>query len=71
MLPLLQFTLNFLFEQRVSEGGETRLTLKAYDALGGLAGAIDREGERAMVGLGKEEQERLPRLLRQLQRRPR
>src|SRR5262249_22417915 len=31
MLPLLQFTLNFLFEQRVSEGGETRLTLKAYD----------------------------------------
>ena len=66
MLPLLQFTLNFLFEQRVSEGGETRLTLKAYDALGGLAGAIDREGERAMEGLGKEEQERLPRLLRQL-----
>src|SRR5581483_11720863 len=66
MLPLLQFTLNFLFEQRVNEGGETRLTLEAYDALGGLAGAIDREGERAVAVLGKEEQERLPRLLRQL-----
>ena len=66
MLPLLQFTLNFLFEQRVTEAGETKLTLKAYDALGGLAGAIDREGERAMEGLGKEEEERLPRLLRQL-----
>ena len=66
MLPLLQFTLNFLFEQRVTEGGETKLTLKAYDALGGLAGAIDREGERAMEGLGEEEEERLPRLLRQL-----
>ena len=66
MLPLLQFTLNFLFEQRVTENGETRLTLKAYDTLGGLAGAIDREGERTVCNLGKEEQERLPRLLRQL-----
>ena len=66
MLPLLQFTLNFLFEQRVTEGGETRLTLKAYDALGGLAGAIDKEAERAIAGLGKDEYERLPRLLRQL-----
>ncbi len=66
MLPLLQFTLNFLFEKRVTEDGETKLTLKAYDELGGLAGAIDREGERAIAGLGKEEHERLPRLLRQL-----
>ncbi|MGH6832423.1 MAG: tetratricopeptide repeat protein, partial [Methyloceanibacter sp.] len=66
MLPLLQFTLNFLFEQRVSEGGETRLTLKAYDTLGGLAGAIDKEAERAIAPLGEDEQQRLPRLLRQL-----
>ena len=49
MLPLLQFTLNFLFEQRVSEGDETKLTLSAYDALGGLAGAIDKEAERAVA----------------------
>ena len=66
MLPLLQFTLNFLFEQRVTDGYETKLTLKAYDALGGLAGAIDKEAERAIAPLGKDEQERLPRLLRQL-----
>ena len=66
MLPLLQFTLNFLFENRVTEDGETKLTLKAYDELGGLAGAIDREGERAIAELGAAEQERLPRLLRQL-----
>ena len=66
MLPLLQFTLNFLFEQRVTEGDETKLTLKAYDTLGGLAGAIDKEAERAIAPLGKDEQDRLPRLLRQL-----
>ncbi|HEV7464296.1 MAG TPA: ATP-binding protein, partial [Methyloceanibacter sp.] len=66
MLPLLQFALDFLFEQRVTENGETRLTFKAYDTLGGLAGAIDQEAERAMASLGKDELERLPRLLRQL-----
>ncbi|MGZ8401412.1 MAG: ATP-binding protein, partial [Methyloceanibacter sp.] len=66
MLPLLQFALDFLFEQRVTENGETRLTFKAYDTLGGLAGAIDQEAERAIAGLGKDEHERLPRLLRQL-----
>lgn len=66
MLPLLQFALDFLFEQRQTEQGETRLTFKAYDTLGGLAGAIDQEAERALAELGKEEQERLPRLLRQL-----
>ena len=66
MLPLLQFTLDFLFEQRETVDGETRLTMAAYDGLGGLAGAIEKEAERAMSGLGKEEAERLPRLLRQL-----
>jgi hypothetical protein len=66
MLPLLQFTLDFLFEQRETRDGDTRLTFSAYDTLGGLAGAIDKEAERAIAPLGKEEQERLPRLLRQL-----
>ncbi len=66
MLPLLQFTLDFLFEQRVTDDGETLLTFKAYDTLGGLAGAIDQEAERAIAPLGKEEADRLPRLLRQL-----
>ena len=66
MLPLLQFALDYLFEQRVTEKDETRLAFKAYDTLGGLAGAIDKEAERAISGLGKEELDRLPRLLRQL-----
>src|ERR1700674_5418888 len=51
MLPLLQFALDFLFEQRVTENGETRLTFKAYNTLGGLAGAIDQEAERAVAPL--------------------
>ncbi len=66
MLPLLQFALDFLFEQRVSVDGKTMLAFKAYDTLGGLAGAIDKEAERAIATLGKDEHERLPRLLRQL-----
>ena len=66
MLPLLQFALDFLFEQRVTADGQTLLAFKAYDTLGGLAGAIDQEAERAIAPLGKDERERLPRLLRQL-----
>ncbi|MGA7458535.1 MAG: tetratricopeptide repeat protein, partial [Methyloceanibacter sp.] len=66
MLPLLQFALDFLFEQRVTADGQTLLAFKAYDTLGGLAGAIDKEAERAIAPLGKDEHEHLPRLLRQL-----
>ncbi len=66
MLPLLQLALNRLFEARVSIGGETRLTYAAFEALGGLAGIIDREAERAISGLGESELAELPRLLRQL-----
>jgi WD40 repeat protein len=66
MLPLLQFTLQQLFEQREVVDGETRLTLAAYARLGGLAGAIDKEAERAVAALGEAERARLPRLLRQL-----
>lgn len=66
MLPLLEFTLNRLFEQRRAEGDETRLTVAAYDALGGLSGAIDKEAEGAVSALGGAERDRLPRLLRQL-----
>ena len=40
-LPLLQFVLEKLFEQR--EG--RRLTRRSYDALGGLQGAIDRHAD--------------------------
>ena len=42
------------------------LTVDAYDSLGGLAGIIDREAERAVSGLDEAEIGRLPKLLRQL-----
>jgi hypothetical protein len=65
MLPLLQFTLQQLFDQRET-GDETRLTFAAYQRLGGLAGAIDKQAERAISLLDEAARERLPRLLRQL-----
>ncbi len=66
MLPLVQFTLDQLFAQRQVVGGETRLTFAAYQHLGGLPGAIDKEAERAVQSVGEAEREALPRLLRQL-----
>ena len=66
MLPLLQLVLNRLFGNRVVVAGETRLAWGAYEELGGLAGIIDREAERAVAGLGEAELAALPRLLRQL-----
>ena len=65
-LPLLQFTLRELYEQRAETDDETRLTHAAYDALGGLQGAIAAEAERAVAGLPAGAVETLPRLLRQL-----
>ncbi|MCC6736848.1 MAG: tetratricopeptide repeat protein [Bauldia sp.] len=66
MLPLLQFTLDQLFERRETKGGRARLTFAAYTAIGGMGGAIDRQAEVAVTALGADEQARLPRLLRQL-----
>ena len=42
-LPLLQFTLEQLFEDRDREG--RRLTRRSYDELGGLQGAINKHAE--------------------------
>ena len=66
LLPLLQFTLNQLFEARehLDHGGQ--LTFAAYRALGGLEGAVEKEAEAAFAKLGATEQARLPRLLREL-----
>jgi tetratricopeptide (TPR) repeat protein len=66
MLPLLQFTLNRLFDERTADGDNARLTHDAYDAMGGLDGAIDGEAERTLKKLGEPERAALPRLLRQL-----
>lgn len=66
MLPLLQLALARLYEGRETVGGEVRLTLKVYEALGGLEGIIDEAGEKALGALGEAEKARLPALLRQL-----
>src|SRR5215471_8660823 len=65
-LPLLQFTLRQLYERREEIAGETRLTHKAYETLGGLEGAIAAEAERAVSGLKPQAVATLPRLLRRL-----
>ena len=65
-LPLLQFTLQQLYERRVETENKTQLTHKAYDVLGGLEGAIAAEAERAVAGLKPEATAALPRLLRRL-----
>ena len=62
LLPLLQFTLNRLFEAR--EGAQ--LTFAAYAELGGIEGAVDKEAENAISTLPLETQAKLGRLVRQL-----
>ena len=51
-LPLLQYALTELFEQRT----EPMLTLAGYTALGGLRGVLTRRAEATFLGLGPEEQ---------------
>ena len=65
-LPLLQFTLQQLYERRVETKDGARLTHNAYDALGGLEGAVAAEAERAVSRLNPEAVATLPRLLRRL-----
>lgn len=65
-LPLLEFTLDRLFKDRSIVDGETRLTFAAYEAMGGLDGAIDQTAEHAVRQFGKRELAALPRLLRML-----
>jgi WD40 repeat protein len=65
-LPLLQFTLQNLFEAREEKDGTPTLTLAAYRALGGIEGAIAAEAERTVSALSPEAQAQLPWLLRQL-----
>jgi WD40 repeat protein len=65
-LPLLQFTLRQLYERRTEAGEKTLLTHAAYDALGGLQGAVAAEAERAVAVLPAVSLDALPQLLRQL-----
>jgi hypothetical protein len=70
-LPLLQFTLRRLYDRREEIAGEVTLTHTAYDQIGGLAGAIAAEAERAVSSLPPDAVAALPRCLRRLaERRP-
>ena len=62
VLPLLQFTLQRLFDQRQDH----RLTLAAYDSFGGLGGAIDQAAEVALAPLDPAALAMLPALFRKL-----
>lgn len=59
ILPLLQFTLDQLFEQR--QGNQ--LTLQAYHEMGGIKGALSRHAESTYAQLPSEEHRRLVRTL--------
>jgi tetratricopeptide (TPR) repeat protein len=65
-LPLLQFALDRLFQERKDVEGETLLTFAAYNAMQRLDGAINQTAEAALAGLGEPEIDALPRLLRSL-----
>ena len=65
-LPLLQFTLSRLFERREAHGDAVRLTFAAYEAIGGVDGAIDQAGRTATEGFGPAEHAALERLFRAL-----
>jgi eukaryotic-like serine/threonine-protein kinase len=62
-LPLLEFTLNSLYQKRVVVDGQAQLTVQAYSELGGLDGAINYSAEQAIASLGEAEQNALPRLI--------
>lgn len=62
-LPLLQYTLQALYEARDADGV---LTFDAYVALGGLEGALASRAERIHAGLDARAARAFPRLLHRL-----
>jgi hypothetical protein len=58
-LPLLQFTLDQLFQKRSGR----QLTLSAYRELGGVKGALTRQAEETYAALSSEEHRKLARAL--------
>ncbi|MBU2981442.1 hypothetical protein KO498_06400 [Lentibacter algarum] len=62
-LPLLEFTLEELYRARSPAGV---LTWEAYEALGGLAGALGRRAEEAFNKLPAAAQATLPQAMRQI-----
>lgn len=62
-LPLLEFTLDQLWQRRTERG---ELTFAAYQELGGLEGALGRRAEEEFYNLPAEVQAVLPQVLRAL-----
>lgn len=60
LLPLLQFTLEELYQRRREDG---TLTLDAYRELGGVEGSLARRAEKVFEQLPAEVQAALPRVL--------
>ncbi|MFU8896112.1 MAG: tetratricopeptide repeat protein [Gammaproteobacteria bacterium] len=60
LLPLLQFTLEELYQRRRDDG---TLTLAAYHELGGVEGSLARRAETVFEGLPQKVQAALPRVL--------
>ncbi len=58
-LPLLQFTLDQLFQRRCGH----QLTREAYQEIGGVKGALVRQAESTYASLPSEEHRRLARLM--------
>jgi tetratricopeptide (TPR) repeat protein len=60
LLPLLQFTLEELYQRRREDG---TLTLEAYRELGGVEGSLARRAEKVFEKLPREVQPALPKVL--------
>jgi Novel STAND NTPase 1 len=58
-LPLLEFTLEQLFERRCGH----QLTLEAYQEIGGVKGALVRQAESTYMSLPSEEHRRMARVM--------
>ncbi len=63
-LPVLQFTANQLWEARDREG--KRLTRAAYEALGGVVGALSTHADAVVSGMSPSEQRMAKAILMQL-----
>ena len=63
LLPLLEFTLNELYDRRTDRG---KLTFAAYQNIGGVKGALAQRAESTFLGLAEEVQRELPAVFRRL-----
>jgi uncharacterized protein YjbI with pentapeptide repeats/energy-coupling factor transporter ATP-binding protein EcfA2 len=63
ILPLLQYTLTEIWQQRTGEG---KLTLATYSRLGGVKGTLQQRANEVYEGLSGEEQEAAKRIFLEL-----